>query len=108
MNRKLLVHTSRPVVANEQPGQFAGLDLGVLEFKTLLTAEAFEISQKMIAQVYEICNKREIIHRRESQMIDQNLLGRPAMNFTQFQVWLDLNPYIRTLIIQSINPEMWA
>ena len=30
------------------------------------------------------------------------------MNFTHFQVWLDLNPYIRTLVIQSINPQMWA
>ena len=37
---------------NGKPISMKGLDMGVLEFKTLLTEEAEEISQKMIAQVF--------------------------------------------------------
>ena len=29
------------------------------------------------------------------------------MNLTQFRKWLDLNPYVRTVIVQAINPRMW-
>ena len=50
LNRKLLVHTTRPVV--ETDGQallMQGMDIGIMEFKTLLVEEAEEISQKMIA-----------------------------------------------------------
>ena len=33
--------------------------MGILEFKTLLTEEAFDISQKMIAEVFEKCKLSE-------------------------------------------------
>ena len=34
------------------------MDIGILEFKTLLTAEAEEISWKMINQVHNISNSK--------------------------------------------------
>ena len=30
------------------------------------------------------------------------------MTFSQFRVFLDLNPYLRTMFIQALNPQMWA
>ena len=45
LNRKLLVKTTRDVIGEMDPDEF---NLGILEFKTLLTEEAFEISKKMI------------------------------------------------------------
>ena len=71
LNRKLLVKTTRQVVGEQDPEEF---NLGVLEFKTLLTEEAFEISKKMIQEVFEKCkNNEELQDWKESQ-------GRHAMN----------------------------
>ena len=31
----------------------------------------------------------------------------PHLTFNQFRLWLDLNPYVRTLFIEAFNPQMW-
>ena len=31
-----------------------------------------------------------------------------ALDFDQFRVFLDLNPYLRTMFLEALNPQMWA
>lgn len=34
--------------------------------------------------------------------------GRPALGFDLFRLWLDLNPYVRSMFLEALNPKMWA
>ena len=56
----------------------------------------------MITEVLEKCKAYEGVHDWK------NIEGNPAMNFDQFRVWLDLNTYIRTIVINGISPLSWA
>ena len=38
----------------------------------------------------------------------QETLAPDALNFKQFRTWLDLNPYVRTMFLEALNPQMWA
>ena len=31
----------------------------------------------------------------------------PCLTFKQFRLWLDINPYVRTLFMEAVNPLMW-
>ena len=31
-----------------------------------------------------------------------------ALSFNQFRIFLDLNPYLRTMFLEALNPQMWA
>ena len=93
----------RPVLQEDGSAlNMQGIDVGILEFKTLLTAEGEEISFKMINEVQNLSTSKISIEEIEKETT------QPQFSFKQFQSWLDLNPYIRTLVIQSINPQMWA
>ena len=66
-----MVKTTRQVIGEMDPEEF---NLGILEFKTLLTEEAFEISKKMIQEIVDKCkSNNELKEWSESH-------GTPAMN----------------------------
>ena len=47
--------------------------------------------------------------RTKSQLqFDQSELLNLTLNFEQFRCWLDLNKYVRTLVLNAINPLTWA
>ena len=57
----------RPVVCEDGSplDMMQNMDVGILEFKTLLTAEAEEISWKMINQVHNLSNSKISIEDNE-------------------------------------------
>ena len=72
----------RPVVGEDGSplDMMQNMDVGILEFKTLLTAEAEEISWKMISQVHNLSNSKISIEDNEHE---KEFLS-PSLNFKQF------------------------
>ena len=68
----------RPVATIDgSPLDMQGMDIGILEFKTLLTAEAEEISWKMINQVHNLSNSKISLEDVEQD----KEISQPSLNF---------------------------
>ena len=86
--------------------------IGIYEFITLLTPQSYEIAQHMIQQVQDLFRKREMrISTYDPAVITEDLnrieTNTPSLTFKQFRLWLDINPYVRTLFMEAVNPLMW-
>ncbi len=75
--------------------------LGLYEFKTLLTEQAHEISRYMISSVHSYIEHNVNIAVGETYHLEN---GENELNFKQFRVFLDLNPFLRTMFLQALNP----
>jgi hypothetical protein len=75
--------------------------LGLYEFKTLLTSQAHEISRYMIQFVHSYIEHNVTIAPGETYDLEN---GDDVLNFKQFRVFLDLNPFLRTMFLQALNP----
>jgi len=56
----------------------------------------------MIASVYAYLELQE--PNRKAQASEHP----GALSFNQFRTFLDMNPFLRTLFLQALNPQMWA
>ena len=74
-------------------------NLGLFEFRTLLTGQADEISKHMIESTRAF--NRQPMTQQEQK--DSN-----ALSFNQFRTFLDLNSYLRSMFLEALNPLMWA
>ena len=66
--------------------------LGLFEFRTMLTGHVDDISKHMIASAHAYSGNEQA----------------EALSFNQFRIFLDLNPYLRTMFLEALNPQMWA
>ena len=86
---------------NDMPGS-QKVSMGLYEFKTLLTNQANEISKHMIE------SSKAFFASKHGQYEASSFQDDSALDFDQFRVFLDLNPYLRTMFLEALNPQMWA